>query len=361
MDCTTRDDLRFKPPSFVCFKGVGLLVLCLFAAFGCGQPYIEISPAMLLSEKEEAVITVIEPEFSMAYVTAMEESFEFLAEEERIGQEEDNVLPVAALPLSDVCYQEELIGFTSCLIHEPELVEDPFVDDICGDSASSWCDPLYEDTYLTYLAEHKAQQIHADILPNFVSPIDEGLVLRGMQAPKKKRRGHYGIDVIPPAQNRKGVPIKSVEEGIIVKSSRARGYGDYVVVYHQNGIFSLYSHLLKNKRAKLGRQVSRGEIIGYMGKTGNARGYHLHFELIDLREYWNLDKGIDEFVQKIAEGHLLSNCECNQFNKLLFAKTSKIDPLQHVSGLAFAKRVNGKWVAASPIVPENAQVNATKQ
>jgi murein DD-endopeptidase MepM/ murein hydrolase activator NlpD len=106
--------------------------------------------------------------------------------------------------------------------------------------------------------------------------------------------------------------------------------------------------------------VSRGETIAYMGKSGNARGYHLHLELIDLREHWNLEESLEDFIKKIAQGESLTVSECGQLNKLLFSKKCKTDPLQSISGLAFAKRVNGKWVATEPAIPQKTHVQATK-
>jgi len=145
-----------------------------------------------------------------------------------------------------------------------------------------------------------------------------------------------------------------------VRVSRAGGYGYYTVLYHHNGLFSLYSHALKKKRLSEGQQVSRGETIAYMGKSGNARGYHLHLELIDLREHWNLEESLENFIQKIVQGEPLTASECGQLNKLLFSKKCKTDPLQIISGLAFAKRINGKWVAAEPAVRQTTHAQATK-
>lgn len=327
--------------------------------------------ATLLSEMEEGEnIEIAEADLTLADIIAMEEAIAYLIEAE------DNALAVAIepaepqgaqtgsvssnnnLPSFDACRQEELVGFTTCIMNEPELIEDPLIADNCADSASPWCDPHYEAVYLSYLEQQKQQKLQAEIFPNFIAPVDEGLVLRGMQSPKKRKRGHYGVDIIPRTWERKGTSLKAVEDGIVVKSSRTRGYGYYIVIYHQNGLFSLYSHTLKGKRAKLGQKVNQGDTIAYMGKSGNARGYHLHFELIDLREDWNFEESIDQFVQKISQGKALSACECGQFNQLLFAKSSKQDPLQSIPGLAFAKQVKGKWVAGEAIYPStsNARV-----
>ncbi len=244
------------------------------------------------------------------------------------------------------CHQEEVAGTSVCFMQEPILLEDPMIEADCADSASSWCLPAHENEFLSYLAEQESLKSAAAIVPNFLPPVEDGMILRGMQKPtKKKKRGHYGVDLISHDFDRRGVEIMSIEDGIVVSASRGRGYGYYTVIYHQNGLFSLYSHMLEKKRAKVGEIVKRGEVIGYMGKTGNARGYHLHFELIDVRETWNLQDSADEFARKIAAGQSPSKCEGGQFSKLLFAKASKVDPLAYIPHIAQAQRVNGKWVA----------------
>lgn len=253
-------------------------------------------------------------------------------------------------------YQAELAGRVWLSVPEPELIEDRLIPEFCIEDAHPWCDPAFEETYLSYLELEKRLRFEASIFPNFVSPVDNGLVLRGMQAPTKKRRGHYGVDIIPASWEGRGTPIKAVEDGTVVRSGRAGGYGYYAVVYHQNGLFSLYSHLLKSGRLQVGQEVQRGDPVGMMGKSGNARGYHLHFELIDLREVWNLAQEIDPFIEDLT-----CNCvqkhDVNQFCKLLFSKKAKQDPLPHIPGLAMAKKVNGKWVA----VPMEEQKNAQAQ
>ncbi len=158
---------------------------------------------------------------------------------------------------------------------------------------------------------------------------------------------------------RHGIPLHAVDDGTVIISSWGRGYGYYVVLYHQNGLFSLYSHTLKKSRAKIGQKLNRGDTLAYMGKSGNARGYHVHFELIDLRESWSFEESIDEFVQSIVAGRPLSSCTCEQVKELLFAKQSKQDPLQYLSGLSVAKREKGKWTAGEAIIP-TAKANLAK-
>lgn len=56
------------------------------------------------------------------------------------------------------------------------------------------------------------------------------------------------------------------------------GYGNYVIVSHSNGYATLYAHL-SSISVSLGQTVSKGQVIGKMGNTGNSYGAHLHFEL----------------------------------------------------------------------------------
>ncbi len=150
--------------------------------------------------------------------------------------------------------------------------------------------------------------------------------------------------MIPVSSERRGIPIRSVEDGLVVTVSRARGYGYYTVVYHQNGVFSLYSHLLKQRPVKVGQRIDRGDPVGSMGRSGNARGYHLHFELIDLREAWDLGKDVNLFIETLCSGQIKKS-EFNRFYSLLFNKSTKVDPLSGIPGLMAAKKINGKWVA----------------
>jgi murein DD-endopeptidase MepM/ murein hydrolase activator NlpD len=60
-------------------------------------------------------------------------------------------------------------------------------------------------------------------------------------------------------------------------SARRRAYGNVVVVGHDHNAQTLYAHLHK-MIVRSGQYVDQGEVIGYVGRTGRATGYHLHFE-----------------------------------------------------------------------------------
>ncbi len=79
-----------------------------------------------------------------------------------------------------------------------------------------------------------------------------------------------------------GDTIYAVESGKVVdKGYQSKGFGNYVIIEHSNGLYSLYAHLKSSARVSVGDTVSRKQTIGYMGTTGNSTGNHLHFELYD--------------------------------------------------------------------------------
>jgi len=84
---------------------------------------------------------------------------------------------------------------------------------------------------------------------------------------------HAGIDLRAP----RGTAIYASADGRVVFAGRKRGYGLMIVIEHGNGIETVYAHNDRNK-AELGQQVRQGEVIASVGRSGNATGYHVHFE-----------------------------------------------------------------------------------
>ena len=55
------------------------------------------------------------------------------------------------------------------------------------------------------------------------------------------------------------------------------GYGNQVVIQHDNNIYTIYAHMLKDVPVSVGQRVSKGQVIGFMGNSGQSTGTHLHF------------------------------------------------------------------------------------
>ncbi len=80
-----------------------------------------------------------------------------------------------------------------------------------------------------------------------------------------------------------GTPIMAAADGTVIVARSGGwngGYGSYVVIQHGNGSQTLYAHMSKVS-AYDGEVVVQGQVIGYVGETGDATGPHVHFEIRD--------------------------------------------------------------------------------
>ena len=88
---------------------------------------------------------------------------------------------------------------------------------------------------------------------------------------------HWGLDLTAP----EGTPIYPVAKGRVMEVGQsAWGYGNYLLIDHQNGQRSLYAHLSKQE-SKIGDLVDKETTIGLIGHTGWATGNHLHLEIYE--------------------------------------------------------------------------------
>jgi len=85
---------------------------------------------------------------------------------------------------------------------------------------------------------------------------------------------HKGVDLTAPT----GTTVFAVLDGKVIASGKQKGYGNYVILDHGNGVTTLYGHHKRNF-VTAGEIVHRGQKIAEVGRTGNATGPHLHFEL----------------------------------------------------------------------------------
>ena len=104
----------------------------------------------------------------------------------------------------------------------------------------------------------------------YMRPIAGGIKTQGIH-------GNNGVDLAAPL----GTPIVASAAGRVIVSKNFGwngGYGNYVVIMHDNGTQTLYAHNNRNI-VMPGQIVSKGEIIAYMGSSGNSTGFHVHFEI----------------------------------------------------------------------------------
>ena len=112
------------------------------------------------------------------------------------------------------------------------------------------------------------------------------------QITQKYGNGHTGIDIV----GKEGLPeIIAHSDGVIyaiqdgqdnnIKATGVKSYGNYVQIKHPNNMYTLYAHLEKKLKVKLGQQVKRGQVLGAEGNSGRSFGKHLHFEVRNKDNY----------------------------------------------------------------------------
>jgi murein DD-endopeptidase MepM/ murein hydrolase activator NlpD len=100
-----------------------------------------------------------------------------------------------------------------------------------------------------------------------------GAIGDGFGAPRPGRT-HKGIDIAAA----EGTPIVAAASGAVVGRGYDVGAGNYVNLKHANGLTTKYFHLSRFA-VGMATPVTQGQVIGYVGHTGNASGPHLHFEV----------------------------------------------------------------------------------
>jgi len=85
---------------------------------------------------------------------------------------------------------------------------------------------------------------------------------------------HRGVDVAGPI----GLPLKAAADGIVFFAGCMPGYGNLVIIDHENGFYSYYGHCSLLKVVE-GQKVKRYQTIALLGSTGRSTGPHVHFEI----------------------------------------------------------------------------------
>lgn len=89
---------------------------------------------------------------------------------------------------------------------------------------------------------------------------------------------HKGVDFGAPA----GTPIYAAGDGEIVEMGWHGGYGNYIRIKHNSKYSTAYAHISRfAKTSGAGKTVKQGQIVAYVGSTGNSTGPHLHFEVLE--------------------------------------------------------------------------------
>lgn len=151
----------------------------------------------------------------------------------------------------------------------------------------------------------------------------------GLRTINGKKDFHHGIDIV-----KKGYQLDYIishSEGMVTQliddkeNNKGSGsYGNYVKIEHENGYSTLYAHMTKGLLVKKRQKVKKGQLIGYMGDSGDAYGKHLHFEVwkndsrVDPTEYLSMDFYANDNQTKYKVGDMV------EVDGIYVSSTSKI-------------------------------------
>ena len=137
-----------------------------------------------------------------------------------------------------------------------------------------------------------------DSVTSYHCPYQGSVHPRGKYGPRRRRQ-HQGVDLPLKA----GDPVYATFCGRVrISEYNKGGYGNLVIIRHDNGLESLYGHMSRfAKSMKNGKRVRQGQTIGYVGATGTATGPHLDFRIRKQGQFVNPDKLIiprDQALEK---------------------------------------------------------------
>jgi len=87
------------------------------------------------------------------------------------------------------------------------------------------------------------------------------------------RRNHKGVDLAQP----NGTPVYATADGMVSRAEPFSSYGNYIQIEHGGELQTRYAHL-SGYAVAAGQQVTKGQLIGFVGSTGRSTGPHLHYE-----------------------------------------------------------------------------------
>ena len=129
-------------------------------------------------------------------------------------------------------------------------------------------------------------------------------------------RPHKGTDFAAPV----GTAILSTANGTVVKSSYTRANGRYVTVKHNNTYSTQYLHM-RTSNVRVGQQIEQGDVIGWVGMTGNTSGPHVCYR------FWKNGLQVDPFKQKLPEAKPISESLKKQYFRDISLTRSKLDSI----------------------------------
>ena len=135
-------------------------------------------------------------------------------------------------------------------------------------------------------------------------------------------KAHNGVDYAA----KRNTPVKASGDGVISFLGRQSGYGRTIEIKHGGNIKTLYAHLEKfNTKLKVGSKVKQGEIIAFVGDSGQATGPHLHFE------FWQGQVRTDPVKVKLPSAKPVNKNQIEEFRNILNSNLKKLSEYNSIN------------------------------
>jgi murein DD-endopeptidase len=142
----------------------------------------------------------------------------------------------------------------------------------------------------------------------------------------KRRIAYYGNRIKPHKGTdfaaKIGTPIIATASGTVLESRRRGGNGNYVKIRHNGTYDTQYLHM-RNRKVKKGQYVKQGDIIGWVGMTGNTGGPHVCYR------FWKYGKEVDPFKQKLPAAKPLKKSLKPIYNKFIEPLKKQLDKIEN--------------------------------
>ncbi|MBT4678919.1 MAG: peptidoglycan DD-metalloendopeptidase family protein [Flavobacterium sp.] len=118
-----------------------------------------------------------------------------------------------------------------------------------------------------------------------------------------------------------GTPIMATASGTVTESRKKGGNGNYVKIRHNNTYATQYLHMSRRK-VKRGQYVKQGDVIGWVGMTGNTSGPHVCYR------FWKNGKQVDPFKQKLPSAKPLKKSLKPTYKKFIEPFKTQLDNIE---------------------------------
>jgi len=135
-------------------------------------------------------------------------------------------------------------------------------------------------------------------------------------------KAHNGVDYAA----KRNTPVKASGDGVISFLGRQSGYGRTIEIKHGGNIKTLYAHLERfSTKLKVGSKVKQGDIIAFVGDSGQATGPHLHFE------FWQGQVRTDPVKVKLPSAKPVNKNQIEEFRNIFNSNLKKLSEYNSIN------------------------------